>query len=710
MPGPVKAAVAKEYITNQTVHKPHSSNSSSSSHSHCQSLGQIAATCLEISFGAMPVSYKQGRGSKSSSTKETHFDSHEFLAKLAHIVLRARIPSDQLHSQPLVSTNLVDAWTSGWPVHIDIYKEDTLLERWITCLDTSDSHNRHGTHQHDFILILQSIYAHTRLMPIHPLLMSNALSKDQLSFSVTCSDSPSSSPTTIPAIERREFKSHAQLKVFQFQRVHMTQLGTIQLEVVFDENVGDQKSLESIEQRIGSLQLEHAPTSLDTTPSSPNPLEQINTTPPKDYFGIPIPEASSKRKATSPFPSPGQSQRMVHRSLHRHAASHLARQHAKPVVQLTFSPPQSQDTLPQTSPSPASSNLANLFSQQKSSPPVDASPVHPLQPHGSPICSTSSPDIPLSPPRSATFVMPMAQSSIARRRLSRLSISAMEQEYQDPLLEDEDTNIPLATSPSMQYTHQGRTVAYSTSPSSHHTDSLLHHTKHLHAPRRSSLVHASPMFTSRRNSLGLPHGELFGSLVGSYEESILNGRMSTLPSKPITFHAQIGVLGHGPCKPSLRCPPHATLVFPSFFYELEDTDLPTPYVGTIDLEGGLTDERFKRKPGHYRLPPKGQLQIVIKNPNKTAVKLFLVPYDLCDMPAGTKTFLRQKSFGDEESRGTLRYAIHVQVCCSEKNHLYLFKHIRVVFANRASNEKLRVVCEDPGVPKYVPLTEPSAKR
>lgn len=712
MPGSVKAAVVDKYNRKQSVHKPHSSSSHSpTAVQPPPSLAKVAASCLEISFGAMPISYGASQTKQESSSKDPHFDSHEFLSKLAHIILRARIPSDQLHSQPTVSTTLSEAWTSGWPVHIDIYKQDILLERWITSLDTSHvpklgsrrRRGRHGTHQ-DYILLLQSVYAHTRLMPIHPLLSSNTLCKDDLSYSVTSSDTPSTSPRLAnhppPPTERREFKPDAQLKVFQFQRVHMTQLGVIQLEVVFDEHVGDPNSTHTIEHSIESLHLDH-------------PLPSNHAPPVDDYFGMPIPETSSKRKATSPFPSPGRSERMMNRSLHRHVASHLAKQHANPVVQLTFSPSQPQDISP--APSPASSNLANLFSQhpihRDHEQPQEMSSFHPLQLNDAPV-HTSMPQaihLPFSPPRNA-FAMPMAQSSIAKRRLSRLSISAMEH-YEDNQVEkdDDDINIPLATSPSMQYTHQGRTVAYSTSPSSHFAHHAHHqHTadyKHLHAPRRSSLVHHSP---TRRNSLGLPHGELFGSLVGSYEESILNGRMSTLPSKPITFHAQIGVLGHGPCKPSLRCPPHVTLVFPSFFYELEDSDLPTPYVGTIDLEGGLTGDRFKRKPGYYRLPPQGQIQIVIKNPNKTAVKLFLVPYDLCDMPAGTKTFLRQKSFGlpdDQEEGGKLRYAIHLQVCCSEKNHLYLFKHIRVVFSNRASSEKLRVVCEDPGVPKYLPLSK-----
>ncbi|KAG9298658.1 hypothetical protein G9A89_012726 [Geosiphon pyriformis] len=222
---------------------------------------------------------------------------------------------------------------------------------------------------------------------------------------------------------------------------------------------------------------------------------------------------------------------------------------------------------------------------------------------------------------------------------------------------------------------------------------------------------ASPSLRSmRRNSLITQNNDLFGSLVGSYEESILNGRMSTAPSKPITFIAQIGVLGKGKCKSSLKCPPHINLVFPAYFYDLVEEDSPTPYVGNVDLENRLIGEPYKKFPGGYRLPMKGQLQVIIKNPNKTAVKFFLIPYDFADMPAGSKTFLRQKSYTIPEefrqsTRPTLRYAIHLQFCSPAKKKLYLYKYIRVVFANRVpdGSEKLRIECEGPGEPKYIPI-------
>lgn len=289
-------------------------------------------------------------------------------------------------------------------------------------------------------------------------------------------------------------------------------------------------------------------------------------------------------------------------------------------------------------------------------------------------------------------------------------------------------------------------------------------------------------------------------MVGSYEESILRGRMSTTPSKPLDFLAQIGVLGLGAkCKPSLRCPAHVTLPFSAVFYSYATTsygrskaeDGPSPYVGMVDLENGLpnsgSDQRSKRKAmmpsrrtasrgrqageemksavdtgstqetgrqsegnpngdeivmedvhverldlsdaeasksttatsrshkrrahgpkappgGSYRIPEQGQLQIIIKNQNKTAVKLFLIPYDLTGMEPGTKTFIRQRSYSagpiidnlpatsdSASDRPILRYLIHLHICCPSRGRYYLYKSIRVVFANRVPDgkEKLR---------------------
>lgn len=319
-----------------------------------------------------------------------------------------------------------------------------------------------------------------------------------------------------------------------------------------------------------------------------------------------------------------------------------------------------------------------------------------------------------------------------------------------------------------------------------------------HQPRRSigsfaSLTQA-PHFGARRPSISDVPPLQHAPMVGSYEESILRGRMSTTPSKPLNFVAQIGVLGKGDCKPSLRCPPHVIIPFPAVFYSyssgLAVDPEPSPYVGMVDLENsipktpsreGSRKRRRHRSPhedrsdsrtraekednsdlharkrkhnklrrrsqspkeppgGSYRIPQKGQLQIVLKNPNKTAVKLFLVPYDLSDMEPGQKTFIRQRSYSagpiidmpissrnnygtdrpeaaisatsDPADHPILRYLIHLHICCPSKNRYYLYQNIRVVFANRVPDgkEKLRseIQMPEPRYSAYKPGHGPNA--
>jgi len=320
---------------------------------------------------------------------------------------------------------------------------------------------------------------------------------------------------------------------------------------------------------------------------------------------------------------------------------------------------------------------------------------------------------------------------------------------------------------------------------------------HPSSPRRTltsgySLQLASsiqaPAQRPRRPSFDVPL-KGHAPMVGSYEESILRGRMSMNPSKPLDFTAQIGVLGKSKCKSSLKCPPHVSIPFPAVFYSYPTSgsgrsisdDNPSPYVGHIDLENSLpkddpaTNKRRRRHQspagtnndhvandaaapriysdqdtlrrrekrnrradspkcppgGCYRIPQQGQLQIMIKNPNKTAVKLFLVPYDLSDMEPGTKTFIRQRSYSagpiidmplsarknygtdrpeaslsvseDPKDKPILRYLVHLNICCPSKGRFYLHSSIRVVFANRVPDgkEKLRNETQHPD-PKYTP--------
>ncbi|CAD6946001.1 unnamed protein product [Tilletia controversa] len=294
----------------------------------------------------------------------------------------------------------------------------------------------------------------------------------------------------------------------------------------------------------------------------------------------------------------------------------------------------------------------------------------------------------------------------------------------------------------------------------------------------------SPPFPSRPPSFSQSHTRSASlSLIGSYDESLLSGRMSTMPSQPFEFDAELGVLemGEGACPRKLRCPKHLSVGFQARYYPLGGADgevsfssssssssssspspspswspsvcpspLPkskvvprmekstvgSPYVGSIDLEafffkrlGEVLDtvrpltpatvvadsklathlspapaeiklsptEALAQVPAFpgYQVPPKGQIQLIVKNQNLTAVKVFLVKYDLSDMQPGTKTFVRQKSFvsadvsGDrslfvgngattmgrgrwksnggerekEKEKETMRYAVHLQFAC-----------------------------------------------
>lgn len=176
------------------------------------------------------------------------------------------------------------------------------------------------------------------------------------------------------------------------------------------------------------------------------------------------------------------------------------------------------------------------------------------------------------------------------------------------------------------------------------------------------------------------------SLVGSYEESLLSGRMSAVSSSPMNFYSKLGVIGGSGEKKKKTCPRHISLAFDAVFYDWNGhgTEESSPYVGGIDLDKFYQD---RKKPG-YRIPRHGQIQIVISNPRKTAVQLILVPYDLTDMPANTKTFIRHKVFEDGSK---LVQAVHIPIFSpSDTSKLYIHGVIRTVFQNRvtASTENL----------------------
>jgi len=86
--------------------------------------------------------------------------------------------------------------------------------------------------------------------------------------------------------------------------------------------------------------------------------------------------------------------------------------------------------------------------------------------------------------------------------------------------------------------------------------------------------------------------------------------MSTLPSKPIKFISEIGVIGFGKCHPRLKCPPHINITFPVYFYEIPDHNdfFTTPYVGTVDIEQYLQKQYLLKQQKQQQLKQQQQQQ------------------------------------------------------------------------------------------------------
>jgi hypothetical protein len=240
-----------------------------------------------------------------------------------------------------------------------------------------------------------------------------------------------------------------------------------------------------------------------------------------------------------------------------------------------------------------------------------------------------------------------------------------------------------------------------------------------HSSGRQDVIVSPPNIMQRRGSTGrYSPGTVAGrmslsssKLLGSYEESLLSGRMPSAPASSVKgFMLDIGACGRG------MCPSHVKLPFEAAFYHFPGESLASPYVGVVNLEQAM---QRGTAPGRYRVPASGLVQVIVSNPQKTGVKVFIVRYDFSDMPPESKTFLRQRTYtqvanhtpGNSKSppggrlRNVLKYAIHLRFMSSKRGHIYLCKDVRVVFAHRAPDEEERIstVTEGPS-PVFTPQT------
>lgn len=203
-------------------------------------------------------------------------------------------------------------------------------------------------------------------------------------------------------------------------------------------------------------------------------------------------------------------------------------------------------------------------------------------------------------------------------------------------------------------------------------------------------------------SISAPASTTISSLLGTFEESVLNGRLEPV-STVEGFTAEIGASGS-------FCPRHIILPVTVFFYTLQDTDKVTsPYLGHINLG--------KKE---YFIPKKGTVQVTLFNPHRTVVKMYVVRYDLSDMPPNSQTFLRQRTLymptdaseNDPEARKWLRYLIHLRFASTKSGRIFLHTDIRVIIFRKSDLDaatvhgqrpyELRSFTHGPANPKFSP--------
>lgn len=221
----------------------------------------------------------------------------------------------------------------------------------------------------------------------------------------------------------------------------------------------------------------------------------------------------------------------------------------------------------------------------------------------------------------------------------------------------------------------------------------------------------------------------FSQLLINFEESMLNGRIA--PAGVVDgFSVSLGASGS-------FFPPHAKLPVVAYFFRLaDDGNTPSPYLGHVDLT------QLSNKRG-YRVPSQGSIQLTLFNPSQSVLKMFVIQYNLEDMPANCQTFLRQRTVYMPVSKGEfvntvskqpsdllcfvfndksnvsnseslpvfLRYLIHLRFHTSKSGNLYLHTDIRLIFARdnfefdpRVATYQMRSFIEGPTNPRFSPKT------
>jgi len=190
-------------------------------------------------------------------------------------------------------------------------------------------------------------------------------------------------------------------------------------------------------------------------------------------------------------------------------------------------------------------------------------------------------------------------------------------------------------------------------------------------------------------------------LLCNFEESALKGRLEPI-NQVDGFKIQLIIQDR-------FNPASKTIPLNAYFFNISDDNTPSLYLGHCSLnESG-------RKP--IRIGKQSTIQATLFNPQGSVVKIFIVPIDVRDIPASSKTFIRQRTYCmpnelpiEEVKRSWLRYLIHFRLITDRHGRLYIHTDIRMLFSNKddldvqnlASGKEFQLVTktESPQEPKY----------